>query len=185
MRGVTACTLNCLRTSKTAPNTPPAKKNNCAGSRIRVSRTQSAAFSALNPGNHQWIYHGATTSATRMAPPSTRYIVVKITDSDRSPSRSRPVSRYRVRMVTNVIEAAPPTRKYEIMSGSTKAPFNASASTPRPNSHTMYLTLTSPTIRERKVETISTTVAENTECACEGRSIPTPRAQRDCAAEED
>ncbi len=37
MSGVTACTLNCLRTSSTEPKTPPAKKNNCAGSRMRVS----------------------------------------------------------------------------------------------------------------------------------------------------
>jgi hypothetical protein len=33
-------------------------------------------------------------------------------------------------------------------------------------------------IRDRKVEAISTTVALNAECACEGRSIPRARFQR-------
>jgi hypothetical protein len=77
------------------------------------------------------------------------------------------------------MEAAPPTKKYEIMSGSTKAPFNASASIPRPNSQTMYLTRTKPMILERKVDTIKTIVAENAECAWEGRSIPRPRVHPD------
>ena len=82
-------------------------------------------------------------------------------------------------MVTKVMEAAPPTRKYEIMSGSTNAALKASASTPRPKSQTMYLTRTSPMMRDRKVDTISRMVAEKAVCACEGRSIPRPRAQRD------
>jgi hypothetical protein len=34
-------------------------------------------------------------------------------------------------------------------------------------------------IRDRKVDAMSTTVAENAVCACEGRSIHTPRAHRD------
>jgi hypothetical protein len=53
---------------------------------------------------------------------------------------------------------------------------------PLPNSSMMYLTRASPMIRERNVETISTTVAENTECACEGLSSRSPRAHRDGAA---
>src|ERR1035438_2311248 len=88
-------------------------------------------------------------------------------------------------MVTKVIEAAPPTRKYEIMSGSTKAAFSASASTPRPKSQTMYLTRTSPMIRERKVDAISRMGAVTAVCACDGRSNPRPRAHRDCGAGED
>ena len=82
--------------------------------------------------------------------------------------------------MTNVIDAAPPTRKYEIMSGSTNARQNASASIPRPNSHTMYLIRTSPMMRDRNVDAISTTVALNAECACDGRSIRSARAHRDC-----
>ena len=79
-------------------------------------------------------------------------------------------------MVTKVIEAAPPTRKYEIMSGSTKAALKASASMPRPKSQAMYLMRTRPMMRDRKVEAISTTVALKTVCACEGCSIPAARA---------
>jgi hypothetical protein len=60
------------------------------------------------------------------------------------------------------MEAAPPTRKYAIMSGSTKAALKASASGPRPKSQTMYLTRTRPMMRDRKVETISNTVAAKT-----------------------
>ena len=37
-------------------------------------------------------------------------------------------------------------------------------------------------IRDRKVETINTMVAENALCVCEGRSNPSPRAQRDRGA---
>ena len=44
MSGATACTLNCLRTSSTAPKTPPAKKHNCAGSRMRVSLHAECGF---------------------------------------------------------------------------------------------------------------------------------------------
>jgi hypothetical protein len=36
-------------------------------------------------------------------------------------------------------------------------------------------------IRDRKVETISTTVAEKTLCACDGRRIPSPRAHQERA----
>ena len=54
------------------------------------------------------------------------------------------------------------------MSGRTKAALKASASTPRPKSQTMYLTRTSPMMRERNVDTMSTTVAEKTLCAWEG-----------------
>ena len=93
MSGATACTLNCLRTSSTAPKTPPAKKHNCAGSRMRVSSTQSAAFCASKPLNHQCTYQGAKISASTMAAPSTRYMVVRMTESERSPSASRPCSR--------------------------------------------------------------------------------------------
>ena len=84
-------------------------------------------------------------------------------------------------MVTKVMEAAPPTRKYEIMSGRTKAALKASACTPLPKSHTMYLTRTSPMMRDRNVDTISTTVAEKTLCAWEGCSRPRPRAHRERA----
>ena len=80
--------------------------------------------------------------------------------------------------MTKVIEAAPPTRKYEIMSGSTKAAFSASASMPLPKSHTMYLTRTSPMMRDRNVDAISTTVAVNAECACDGRNTRITRATR-------
>ena len=66
--GATACTLNCLRTSSTAPKTPPAKKHNCAGSRMRVRLTQSAAFCASKPSNHQWTYQGAAISASDDSP---------------------------------------------------------------------------------------------------------------------
>ena len=89
-------------------------------------------------------------------------------------------------MVTKVMEAAPPTRKYEIMSGSTKAALNASACMPLPKSQAMYLTRTRPMMRDRNVETISTTVAEKSVCACEGRSSPQaarPAANR-CASAE-
>ncbi len=54
------------------------------------------------------------------------------------------------------------------MSGRTKAALSASACTPRPKSQTMYLTRTSPMMRERNVDTMSTTVAEKMLCAWEG-----------------
>lgn len=79
-------------------------------------------------------------------------------------------------MVTNVIDAAPPTRKYEIISGSTNAAFSASACIPLPKSHMMYFTRTSPIMRDRKTDTISTTVALKAECACDGRSARITRA---------
>jgi len=34
-------------------------------------------------------------------------------------------------------------------------------------------------MRDKNADTISTTVAVNAVCACEGRSIPTPRAHLD------
>src|SRR5215472_11204550 len=83
-------------------------------------------------------------------------------------------------MVTNAIDPAPPTRKYEIMSGSTKAPLRASAVMPRPKSQRMYFTRTSPMTRDRNVETIRTRVAVNAVWACEGRRAPKARAHRDC-----
>src|ERR1035437_10057588 len=43
----------------------------------------------------------------------------------------------------------------------------------------MYLTRTSPIMRDRKVDTMSSTVAEKTECECDGRSTRTPRAHRE------
>jgi hypothetical protein len=43
----------------------------------------------------------------------------------------------------------------------------------------MYFTRTSPIIRDKKADTISTTVALKTECACEGCSSPNPRAHRE------
>jgi hypothetical protein len=49
----------------------------------------------------------------------------------------------------------------------------------------MYLTRTSPMMRDRNVEAISTIVAVNAVCACEGRSIPTPRAHLDRAGGEE
>jgi hypothetical protein len=48
------------------------------------------------------------------------------------------------------------------MSGSTKAALKASASVPLPKSQTIYFTRTRPMIRDRNVDTISTTVAEKT-----------------------
>ena len=75
-----------------------------------------------------------------------------------------------------MIDAAPPTRKYEIMSGSTKAAFSASACIPLPKSHAMYFTRTSPMMRDRNTDTISTTVALNAECACDGRNTRIIRA---------
>src|ERR1700761_8844192 len=83
------------------------------------------------------------------------------------------------------MDAAPPTRKYEIMSGSTNAALNASASVPLPKSHTMYLTRTSPIMRDRKVEAMSTTVAEKTLCACEGCRRARPRPHQERAAGEE
>ena len=62
------------------------------------------------------------------------------------------------------------------MSGSTKAALRASAGMPRPKSQTVYLTRTRPIMRERKVETMRSTVAEKAECACAGCSIPRRRA---------
>jgi hypothetical protein len=41
----------------------------------------------------------------------------------------------------------------------------------------MYLTRTRPMMRERNTETISTTVALNAECACDGLSTPIARFQ--------
>ena len=70
------------------------------------------------------------------------------------------------------------------MSGSTKAPFSASAAMPRPKSQTMYLTRTSPMMRDRKVDAISRMVAVKAVCAREGRSSPRPRAQREGARGE-
>ena len=43
----------------------------------------------------------------------------------------------------------------------------------------MYLTRTNPMMRDKKAEDMSTTVAEKTECACDGRSMARPRAQRE------
>ena len=54
------------------------------------------------------------------------------------------------------------------MSGRTKAALKASAATPLPKSHTMYLTRTSAMMRDKNVDTMSTTVAEKTLCAWEG-----------------
>ena len=65
------------------------------------------------------------------------------------------------------------------MSGSTKAAASESAPVPLPNSQTMYLTRTSPMIRDRKAEVISSTVALYAVCACEGRKTPTRRAHRE------
>jgi len=67
------------------------------------------------------------------------------------------------------------------MSGSTNAAVNASASVPRPKSQTIYCTRTSPMMRDKNVETISTMVAENALCVCDGRSSPNARAQREGA----
>src|ERR1035437_8467331 len=78
-------------------------------------------------------------------------------------------------MVTKVMEAAPPTRKYEIMSGNTKAALKASASMPTPKSQAMYFIRTKPMMCEKNAEAISTRVAVKTVCACEGRSKPHPR----------
>jgi len=68
------------------------------------------------------------------------------------------------------------------MSGSTKAAFSASASMRGPKSQTMYWTLTSPMIRDRKVEAMSRTVAVKAVCACEGCSSAAAR-HRDCGQE--
>ncbi len=62
------------------------------------------------------------------------------------------------------------------MSGRTKAALRASASTPRPKSQTMYLTRTRPMMRERNVDTMSTTVAEKMLCAWDGCRRPRTRA---------
>ncbi len=48
----------------------------------------------------------------------------------------------------------------------------------------MYFTRTSPMMRDRKVDAISRIVAVNAVCACEGRSIPNPRAHREGARSE-
>jgi hypothetical protein len=48
----------------------------------------------------------------------------------------------------------------------------------------MYLPRTSPITRDRKVKVISKMVAVKAVCACEGRSIPRPRAHREGAREE-
>ena len=40
----------------------------------------------------------------------------------------------------------------------------------------MYFTRTSPMMRDRNIDTISTTVALNAECACDGRSTRIIRA---------
>ncbi len=45
----------------------------------------------------------------------------------------------------------------------------------------MYLTRTSPMMRDRKVDAISRMVAVKAVCAREGRSSPRPRAHRDRA----
>ena len=60
---------------------------------MRVSDTQSAAFFGSKPLNHQRTYQGAKISASTMAAPSTRYMVVRMTESERWPSSSRPSSR--------------------------------------------------------------------------------------------
>ena len=87
-------------------------------------------------------------------------------------------------MVTKVMEAAPPTRKYEIMSGSTKAALKASASMPLPKSQAIYLRRARPIMCERKAEAISTRVAVKTVCVCEGRSNPRARDNLVCAGTE-
>jgi hypothetical protein len=48
----------------------------------------------------------------------------------------------------------------------------------------MYLIRARPMMRDRKVEAISTRVAEKTVCACEGRSTPQARAHLDRAGRE-
>ena len=63
--------------------------------------------------------------------------------------------------------------------GQEKAALKASACTPLPKSHAMYLMRTRPMMRERNVETISTTVAEKMLCAWEGCRRPKARAHRE------
>jgi hypothetical protein len=48
----------------------------------------------------------------------------------------------------------------------------------------MYLTRTSPMMRDRKTDTINTTVALNAVCACDGRIIPIARIHLDRAGGE-
>ncbi len=180
MSGATACTLNCLRTSSTAPNTPPAKKNNCAGRRMRVRRTHSAAFCASKPLNHQWMYQGAIISASTMAVPSTRYMVVRMTESERSPFGFAA----RIAIAGEDGDKGDGCRaahqKVRDHVGQHECGIERVGLMPRPKSQTMYLTRTSPMMRDRKVDAISTTVAENAVCACEGRSTPSTRVHRDC-----
>ena len=49
----------------------------------------------------------------------------------------------------------------------------------------MYLIRTSPMMRDRNVDAISTMVAVNAVCACDGRSNPKPRAHLERAEGED
>ena len=62
------------------------------------------------------------------------------------------------------------------MSGRTKAALRASACIPLPKSHAMYFTRTNPMMRDRNTDAISTTVALNAECACDGRMVRIARA---------
>ena len=50
---------------------------------MRVRCTQSAAFSASKPGEHQWMYQGAMIRAMRIPVRRTRYMVVRMTERER------------------------------------------------------------------------------------------------------
>src|SRR6185437_1123660 len=88
-------------------------------------------------------------------------------------------------MVTKVMEAAPPMRKYESMSGSWKAALKASAAAVRPRSQAMYLVLTSPMTREAMTEDMSRSVAVKAVWLWEGRRMARARRQRGGVEVED
>src|SRR6185437_8242198 len=81
-------------------------------------------------------------------------------------------------MVTNVMEAAPPIRKYDSMSGSWKAALKASAAALRPSSQAMYLVLTSPMTRDAMTDAMSSSVAVKAVWLWEGLRAASARRQR-------
>ena len=63
--------------------------------------------------------------------------------------------------------------------GQHKGGVEASACTPLPKSHMMYLTRTRPMMRDRKADTMSTTVARRRCARARGAAARRPRAHRD------
>ena len=82
-------------------------------------------------------------------------------------------------MVTKVMETAPPTRKLFIRLGSRNAAMYASVCGPAPKTIAMYLPRPRPMRLDRNDEAANRILAVNAVCACDGRSRPKARVQRE------